>query len=193
MYGCANQKADRLKERIFPLLFSKNSENFSFNNCNFVVQKAREATARVVMWKEFNLINSFTLESTFCGPSEGRYQDCHFTIAILKECGMLFCRTLIDYASNEPKVREVIRELETMFPSPKPEESGGLSQHFNNNVDHGDKDDDKKKGNGRDKKKGAAAVKSKDTANTGKLDKANAPRAEFGNGHMNGISNGYGA
>jgi len=40
---------------------------------------------------------------------------------------MLFCRTLIDYASNEPKVREVIRELETMFPSPKPEEAGGLS------------------------------------------------------------------
>lgn len=106
---------------------------------------------------------------------------------------MLFCRTLIDYASNEPKVREVIRELETMFPSPKPEESGGLSQHFNNNVDHGDKDDDKKKGNGRDKKKGAATVKSgKDTVATGKgAEKGGAARAEFGNGHMNGISNGY--
>lgn len=37
MYGCSNQKADRLKERIFPLLFHKNTENFSFNNCNFVV------------------------------------------------------------------------------------------------------------------------------------------------------------
>jgi len=40
---------------------------------------------------------------------------------------MLFCKTLIDYASNEPKVREVIRELETMFPATKPEEAGGLS------------------------------------------------------------------
>jgi hypothetical protein len=30
MYGCANQKADRLKERIFPLLFSKNSDVFAF-------------------------------------------------------------------------------------------------------------------------------------------------------------------
>jgi hypothetical protein len=86
-------------------------------------------------------------------------------------------------------VREVIRELETMFPSPKPEESGGLSQHFNNNVDHGDKDDDKKKGNGRDKKKGATTVKSsKDTVATGKgVEKGGAARAEFGNGHMNGI------
>jgi len=80
------------------------------------------------MWREFNLINSFTLESTFCGSTEGRYQDCHFTISILKELGRLFCRTLLDYASNEPKVREAIRELETMFPPQKAEE--GLSQHF---------------------------------------------------------------
>ena len=122
MYGCSNLKADRLKERIFPLLFSKNYENFRFDSCNFQVQKAREATARVVMWKEFSLINSFTLETTFCGPTEGRLQDCHFTINTLKECGKQFCRTLLDYASNEPKVREAIRELETMFPAPeKPE------------------------------------------------------------------------
>jgi hypothetical protein len=62
-----------LKERIFPLLFAKNYENFSFDSCNFVVQKAREATARVVMWKEFSLINSFTLETTFCGATNGRF------------------------------------------------------------------------------------------------------------------------
>lgn len=80
------------------------------------------------MWREFNLINSFTLETTFCGPTDGRYQDCHFTISILKEAGKLFCKTLLDYASNEPKVREAIRELETVFPPPKAEE--GLSQHF---------------------------------------------------------------
>ena len=74
------------------------------------------------MWKEFSLINSFTLETTFCGPTEGRLVDCHFTIQTLKDCGKEFCRTLLDYASNEPKVRESIRELETMFPAPeKPE------------------------------------------------------------------------
>ena len=111
-----------MKERIFPLLFSKNYENFRFDSCNFGVQKARESTARVVMWKEFSLINSFTLETTFCGPTEGRLVDCHFTIQTLKDCGKEFCRTLLDYASNEPKVRESIRELETMFPAPeKPE------------------------------------------------------------------------
>jgi len=116
MYGCTNNKADRLKERIFPFLFSKMYENFRFDSCNFSVQKAREGTARVVMWREFNLINSFTLETTFCGPTEGRLQDCHFTIHTLKECGRQFCKTLLDYASNEPKVWEAIKELENMFP-----------------------------------------------------------------------------
>jgi hypothetical protein len=108
MYGCANQKADRLKERIFPYLFHKNTEHFSFNNCNFVVQKSRESTARVVMWREFNLINSFTLECSFCGPTNGFYKDSHFTIANLKDMGKNFCITLIDYANNETKVREAI-------------------------------------------------------------------------------------
>lgn len=123
MYGCSNLKADRLKERIYPLLYHKNTEHFSFNNCNFVVQKARESTARVVMWREFNLINSFTLECSFCGPTSGLYKDCHFTISILKELGQKFCVTLIDYANNETKVKDAIQELEQLFPPPKAEES----------------------------------------------------------------------
>ena len=39
MYGCSNQRADRLKERIFPLLFQKNTDFFSFDLCSFVIQK----------------------------------------------------------------------------------------------------------------------------------------------------------
>jgi hypothetical protein len=60
------------------------------------------------MWKEFNLINSFTLECSFCGPTSGLYKDCHFTISLLKELGKAFCTTMIDYASNEVKVKEGI-------------------------------------------------------------------------------------
>lgn len=108
MYGCSNQRADRLKERIFPLLFHKNTDFFYFDYCSFIIQKQKESTGRVVMWKEFQLINSFTLESSFCGPTRGLYKDCHFTIPIYKEMGKLFCITLRDYASNEQKVREAI-------------------------------------------------------------------------------------
>lgn len=77
------------------------------------------------MWKEFQLINSFTLESSYCGPTRGAYKDCHFTIQAFREMGKMFCVTLRDYASNETKVREAIQELEQLFPPPKAEE--GLS------------------------------------------------------------------
>ncbi len=116
MYGCQNRKADRLKERIFPLLFHNLCELFSFHNCNFAVQKQREATARVVMWREFNLINSFTLEVSFCGPTSGLYKDCHFTIATLKDMGVHFCKTMIDYAENGSKVTQAFHDLEIMYP-----------------------------------------------------------------------------
>ncbi len=122
-----------MKERIFPLLYHKNTEHFSFNNCNFVVQKAREATARVVMWKEFNLINSFTLECSFCGPTNGLYKDCHFTITLLKDLGRIFCLTLIDYASNEAKVKDAIQELELLFPLMKYEEAQFGQEKNDNN------------------------------------------------------------
>jgi hypothetical protein len=80
------------------------------------------------MWREFNLINSFTLECSFCGPTNGIYKDCHFTIPMLKDLGKQFCLTLIDYASSEAKVRDAITELEILFPPPKNEE--GLSVQF---------------------------------------------------------------
>lgn len=65
------------------------------------MQKAREATARVVMWREFNLINSFTLEASFCGPSKGSLRGNHFTPTILDIMGRVFCKTLADYVEKE--------------------------------------------------------------------------------------------
>lgn len=65
------------------------------------MQKSRESTARVVMWREFNLINSFTLEASFCGPSRGTYKGSHFNSTVLDIMGRVFCKTLADYAERE--------------------------------------------------------------------------------------------
>jgi hypothetical protein len=45
-----------------------------------MVHKAKESTARVVLWKEYTLINSFTLECSFLGPTKGPHKDAHFSI-----------------------------------------------------------------------------------------------------------------
>ena len=73
---------------------------FSFDDCNFAVQKSKEATARIVMWREFNLINSFTLESSFMGPNKGTNAGLHFNATMLQQMGRNFCKTLVDYVDN---------------------------------------------------------------------------------------------
>ena len=57
------------KEKVFPWLMKKNCEDFSFNNCQFGIIKQKESTGRVVVHKEFNIQNSYTLECSFCGAT----------------------------------------------------------------------------------------------------------------------------
>ena len=73
---------------------------FGFDDCSFVVQKSKESAARVVMWKEFQLVNSFTLEASFLGPNRGRNSGLHFNTAHLELMGRTFCKTLVDYVDN---------------------------------------------------------------------------------------------
>ena len=54
------------------------------------------------------MINSFTLECSFCGPAgmeNNSYNDCHFTPTLLKDLGKQFCFTLLDYGRDEVKVK----------------------------------------------------------------------------------------
>jgi len=81
MFGNNQPKPqDRNKEKIFPMLFQQNSDMFSFEDCCFAIQKSKETCGRIVMWKEFNLINSFTLECSFMGPNKGHSAGLHFNL-----------------------------------------------------------------------------------------------------------------
>jgi hypothetical protein len=40
---------------------------FSLKGCRFNVDKSKESTARVVIFREYNIMNSFTLECSFFG------------------------------------------------------------------------------------------------------------------------------
>jgi hypothetical protein len=67
MYGCHNPKVPE-ETRIFPYLLSKISKYFSFDSSRFGVQKSKESTARIALYKDLqNVPNIFTMESTFSG------------------------------------------------------------------------------------------------------------------------------
>ena len=55
MYGNSLKNDTKYKERIFPYVLEKQAEVFSYNDCAFSVQKAKEGTGRVVGWKELGI------------------------------------------------------------------------------------------------------------------------------------------
>lgn len=43
-------------------------------SCSFVVERSKESTARVVVWREVGVQRSYTMESTLCGCDQGKYK-----------------------------------------------------------------------------------------------------------------------
>ncbi len=52
------------KTRLLPKIFDKNEPIFDYNKCKFSTDKEKFNTVRVVMWNEFKVKNSFTLETS---------------------------------------------------------------------------------------------------------------------------------
>ena len=46
--------------------------SISFKDSNFSVKKSKKATARVVVWNECEVMNSITIEASFCGGGDNR-------------------------------------------------------------------------------------------------------------------------
>jgi len=71
MYGCfyPPSEFDHLRKnaaiRVVPLLLSQQNKIFSYKSSRFRVEKHKEATARIVIFKEFNITTSYTCESSF--------------------------------------------------------------------------------------------------------------------------------
>ncbi|XP_008109004.1 cytosolic carboxypeptidase 3 isoform X3 [Anolis carolinensis] len=119
MYGCEKKDQQEggsyLHQRIFPFIMSKNCpDKFSFPDCSFKIQKGKEGTGRVVMWK-MGISNSYTLEVTFCGSKLGNTHGKHFTTKDLESIGYNFCDSLLDFCTkNKDKYNEYLKELEEM-------------------------------------------------------------------------------
>ncbi|XP_054442939.1 cytosolic carboxypeptidase 2 [Pteronotus mesoamericanus] len=117
LYGCnSNDPKSWLHERVFPLMLSKNApEKFSFHSCNFKVQKCKEGTGRVVMWR-MGILNSYTMESTFGGSTLGNKRDTHFTTEDLKSLGYHVCDTLLDFCDpDRTKFMQCLAELKELL------------------------------------------------------------------------------
>ncbi|XP_053558410.1 cytosolic carboxypeptidase 1 isoform X2 [Bombina bombina] len=109
MYGCsiketvwqtnANAASCDVNEdngyRTLPKVLSQIAPAFSLNSCSFVVEKSKESTARVVVWREIGVQRSYTMESTLCGCDQGKYKNMQIGTKELEEMGAKFCVGLL--------------------------------------------------------------------------------------------------
>jgi hypothetical protein len=96
MYGC-NIPDHPETTRLFPYLLSKVSPYFTYKDCRFKMQRSKEATMRIALYKEMRAPNIFTLEASFCGNDSGPNAGKHFTTLMLQEMGKQLCLTLLVY------------------------------------------------------------------------------------------------
>ena len=94
MYG--NHIKERPHEaRVFPYILSKLCDFFSFEQSRFSMNRMKEGTARIAMFRELNIANIFTMEASFCGADQGEYKDRHFSTDYLMEAGRKLCEAII--------------------------------------------------------------------------------------------------
>lgn len=93
---------NRKNNVIFCVMYSLSASQFSFEDCNFNIQRSKENTARVVVWL-MGVENSYTMEASFCGSSLGSRANTHLTIKDFEDIGQTFCETLLDYYNEDPR------------------------------------------------------------------------------------------
>lgn len=86
-----------LKMRVLPKLMSEQSELFRFYSCKFRIQRSKERTARVVLWREFNIMNCYTLEASFHGFFDRERETKEFVHAHLLKVGKMLANTIFEY------------------------------------------------------------------------------------------------
>ncbi|CAB4062986.1 AGTPBP1 [Lepeophtheirus salmonis] len=108
LYGCSphhpkvilenmaqnNEKNDEIYEDFLELekVLGEMAPYFDPKSCKYNVEKCRETTARVVVWKEFGVNRSYTMESTFCGCNKGTHKGMQISTIHLKDMGTAFAK-----------------------------------------------------------------------------------------------------
>ena len=81
----------------FPYILSKICDFFSFEDCNFGVQKSKQSTARIALWRIVNTPAVYTIEASFYGASIGSLGCRHFGINDYQLMGSRICEAFIQY------------------------------------------------------------------------------------------------
>jgi hypothetical protein len=126
MYACSTaQSHSDVLIRLIPRLLGRLNPVFSFTDCHFRIERCKLATARVVAFRELNILNSYTLEASFYGPETKRQLgeegdgDSHMGTEHMEALGRDLCRVMSDFVSRKSFKRKLMEAANKPL-SPEP-------------------------------------------------------------------------
>eukprot|EP00127_Corallochytrium_limacisporum_P004702 Clim_evm56s172 gene=Clim_evmTU56s172 len=119
VYGCHNKEDASLRfhERIFPNLFSELCPDlFSVPSSKYGMEASKSGTARIVSRREYGIMNSITMEATFCGGTRGKYFKKQYNPDAFAEMGLGVGNACIEYGKimNDPEKLQMMMSNITM-------------------------------------------------------------------------------
>eukprot|EP00118_Oscarella_pearsei_P011887 m.83426 g.83426 ORF g.83426 m.83426 type:complete len:960 (+) comp36345_c0_seq11:27-2906(+) len=131
MYGCKDgntqSSSDLFKHKLFPWIMSQKAPGaFSYSECKYRMKKCKEGTGRIVMRRQFGILNSFTMETSFAGTTMNRNPR-HFNCGDLLNIGQSFAEAVLDYwrsLNNAKVMSEYCQSLTVYLSKPRGMEIG---------------------------------------------------------------------
>ena len=102
------------KMRIIPKLIAEETPKFRYFSCKFRHEKSKLKAARIVMYRQFNIFNCYTYESSLHGYFDENNQNYEFTTETYEEMGEHLANSLYEYLMiiEEDERRKRLKDLE---------------------------------------------------------------------------------
>lgn len=112
--------------RVIPKLLSEETDMFRYHSCSFLNEKSKETAARIVLYKEFDIFNCFTLEASFHGYFDKDKNNFEFTQESYEQMGVNLVNSLYEYVMiiEESERRKQFNKVERMKLKNKQKQTG---------------------------------------------------------------------
>jgi len=96
-----------MKIRAIPKLVSERTEMFRFFSCKFKVEKYKENCARIAIWRDFNVTNCFTIETSSFGFLNKDRDTIQFNTGLLQEFGECMVHSIFEFNLIQEEDRKI--------------------------------------------------------------------------------------
>lgn len=118
-FGCPNDGTDIVHcEKIYPRIVSLLCNKFSWRHCVFSYPEDRSGAGRIIIRTELNVVQSFTIETSFGGVFSGENVEYLYDGELWEDVGAQCCNGIYSFIQGEKNdvYNTAKKDIETMYP-----------------------------------------------------------------------------